>query len=142
MEIEQPKRIIKSIPWSSGAAAERLAPPAQSTRGGLQGRVRVEGKFLRAGSRKLYLRGVTYGPFRPDEAGCEYHTPEQVDRDFALMARAGFNTVRTYTVPPRWLLDITRLSSVLPLATKFPPQLSAGMAADALNAGLSGFIGR
>src|SRR5207237_2897690 len=25
--------------------------------------------------------------------------------DFATMAAAGINTVRTYTVPPRWLLD-------------------------------------
>ena len=26
--------------------------------------------------------------------------------DFAAMAAAGFNAVRTYTVPPRWLLDV------------------------------------
>jgi GT2 family glycosyltransferase len=37
--------------------------------------------------------------------GCEYHTPEVVDRDFGRMAQAGLNCVRVYTVPPRWLLD-------------------------------------
>jgi O-antigen biosynthesis protein len=29
-----------------------------------------------------------------------------VEQDFAEMARAGFNAIRTYTLPPRWLLDI------------------------------------
>ena len=33
------------------------------------------GKFLFAGDVKLYVRGVTYGPFQPDEDGCFYHTP-------------------------------------------------------------------
>ncbi len=59
----------------------------------------------------MYLRGDTYGPFRPEAEGSqyhdsEYHDPEAVDRDFAGMARAGINTVRVYTVPPRWLLDL------------------------------------
>ena len=49
-------------------------------------RPRVEGKFLYVGDEKFYVRGVTYGPFRPDENGCEYHNPEMVDRDFAQMA--------------------------------------------------------
>jgi O-antigen biosynthesis protein len=70
----------------------------------------VRGKFLYAGDEKLYLRGVTYGPFRPEAAGTEfagseYHTPEVVDRDFSQMAGAGLNSVRVYTPPPRWLLD-------------------------------------
>jgi beta-galactosidase/beta-glucuronidase len=29
-----------------------------------------------------------------------------VERDFAQMAASGINSVRTYKVPPRWLLDI------------------------------------
>jgi O-antigen biosynthesis protein len=68
----------------------------------------VEGKFLFVGDEKFYIRGVTYGPFRPDESGCEYHTPEQVERDFAQMAENGINSVRVYTVPPRWLLDVAQ----------------------------------
>lgn len=71
-------------------------------------RPRVEGKFLYVGEEKFYVRGVTYGPFRPEEDGCEYHTPEVVDRDFALMAEYGINAVRVYTVPPRWLLDVAQ----------------------------------
>lgn len=71
-------------------------------------RPRVAGKFIFIGEEKFYVRGVTYGPFRPDDEGCEYHTPEMVDKDFALMAENGINSVRTYTVPPRWLLDIAQ----------------------------------
>ena len=69
-------------------------------------RARAEGKFLFAGGEKLYVRGVTYGTFRPDPEGHEYPSPAIVERDFALMAAHGFNAVRTYTAPPRWLLDL------------------------------------
>lgn len=68
-------------------------------------RPRVQGKFLFAGHEKLYVRGVTYGTFRPDAVtGAEYDAA-QTERDFAQMAAQGINAVRTYTVPPRWLLD-------------------------------------
>ena len=68
-------------------------------------RPRVDGKFLFAGDQKLYVRGVTYGTFRPDAHGSDYPSPEVVRGDLAAMASAGVNAVRTYTVPPRWLLD-------------------------------------
>ena len=68
-------------------------------------RLSVAGKFLNAGQHKLYIRGVTYGPFRPDARGNEYGTVERVRADFRLMVRNGINTVRTYTVPPPWLID-------------------------------------
>jgi len=68
-------------------------------------RPRAKGKFIFVGDEKFYVRGVTYGAFRPDENGNEYHTPEVVERDFAQMKAVGLNAVRTYTVPPRWLLD-------------------------------------
>ena len=71
-------------------------------------RATARGKFIYVGEEKFYIRGVTYGPFRPDEKGCEYHDPETVDSDFAQMAANGINAVRTYTVPPRWLLDTAR----------------------------------
>ncbi|MGC8625002.1 MAG: glycosyltransferase [Phycisphaerae bacterium] len=68
-------------------------------------RLSVHGKFLWLGEEPFLIKGVTYGPFRPEADGCEYHTPQQVDRDFAIMAQHGINAVRVYTVPPRWLLD-------------------------------------
>ncbi len=65
----------------------------------------ARGKFIFIGDEKLYVRGVTYGTFRPREDGAEYPGPEIVEQDFALMTANGLNAVRTYTVPPRWLLD-------------------------------------
>src|SRR5687767_14586366 len=68
-------------------------------------RPRVAGKFIFAGSEKLYIKGVAYGPFRAEADGSEYHTPEAVDLDFSMMAARGINCVPTYSIPPRWLLD-------------------------------------
>jgi glycosyltransferase involved in cell wall biosynthesis len=67
-------------------------------------RVAVRGKFLGLGDGKFFLRGVTYGPFRPGPDG-EYGSRERVEADFSAMAEAGINTVRVYTQPPMWLLD-------------------------------------
>jgi O-antigen biosynthesis protein len=66
----------------------------------------VRGKFLYAGDAKLLVRGVTYGTFRPDEHGNLFPARDVVERDLTAMAASGLNAVRTYTVPPVWLLDL------------------------------------
>ena len=100
-------RVLRSFfdkPKSTRVAEYYLNPPRQiPVRQDV--RATARGKFIYVGEEKFYIRGVTYGPFRPDEQGCEYHDPETVDRDFAQMSASGINAVRTYTVPPRWLLD-------------------------------------
>jgi O-antigen biosynthesis protein len=68
-------------------------------------RPKIKGKFIFVGQTKFYIRGVTYGTFRPDAQGDEFPAKEMVERDFTSMAANGINTVRTYTTPPRWLLD-------------------------------------
>ncbi len=68
-------------------------------------RPRAAGKFLFVGDRKLWLKGVTYGTFRPQAEGDDGYSPEIVEQDFAHIAASGANAIRTYTVPPRWLLD-------------------------------------
>ena len=65
----------------------------------------VKAKFLFIGEEKFYIRGVTYGTFRPDALGNEYTSRDKVERDFAMMRAHGINSVRTYTVPPPWFLD-------------------------------------
>ncbi len=104
--------------WSrSDTAPPNLSPPGSSVKELLtidapaiavtsKARPHVACKFIYVGTEKLYVRGVTYGPFEPEENGSEYHTPEIVAGDFALMKAHGINAVRTYTVPPRWLLDL------------------------------------
>ncbi len=82
----------------------RLVPQAAA---GMQ-RPTARGKFLFAGDRKLQVCGVTYGTFRPDAEGLHLPPAERVREDFAAMARQGINAVRTYTPPPRWLLDLAQ----------------------------------
>lgn len=71
---------------------------------GLCQRARVDGRFLAAGE-KLRLKGVTYGPFAPNEAGDSFPGRAVVRADFAQMRGVGLNALRTYHVPPEWLLD-------------------------------------
>ena len=66
----------------------------------------VKGKFLYVGDEKFWVKGVTYGTFAQDADGVEQLIPAVVDQDFARIAENGFNVVRTYSVPPRWVLDI------------------------------------
>ncbi|MCA8956094.1 MAG: glycosyltransferase [Planctomycetes bacterium] len=84
-------------------------PPLRLLPGGVQAgvdRVRAMGKFLYVGDAKFDVKGVTYGPFRPEASGSEYHDAETVERDFRAIAACGCNAVRVYTVPPVWLLDL------------------------------------
>ena len=70
-------------------------------------RPEVRGKFIFIGDDKFFVRGVTYGAFRPDADGREYHDAAIIESDFAQMAACGINTVRIpHTMPPRSLLDI------------------------------------
>src|SRR6516225_1312999 len=67
----------------------------------------VVGKFIHIGADKFYVKGVSYGAFKPDDDKCEYWDSAQIERDFSLMAAHGVNTVRIpHTMPPRSLLDV------------------------------------
>src|SRR5690349_9809669 len=68
----------------------------------------VRGKFLFVGEQKLYVKGVTYGTFRPDGDGDQFPDADVVEHDLQLMAANGINAVRTYTVPPLWFLNAAR----------------------------------
>jgi beta-galactosidase/beta-glucuronidase len=68
--------------------------------------VRVRAKFFIAGEEKFFLKGVTYGPFKPNADGDLTATPERARQDFELMRDLGINLLRVYHVPPRWLLDM------------------------------------
>jgi O-antigen biosynthesis protein len=69
-------------------------------------RPRVQGKFLYIGDEHFWVRGATYGTFRPDATGLQFPTQDSVERDFRAIADAGLNAVRVYTTPPQWLLDV------------------------------------
>jgi glycosyltransferase involved in cell wall biosynthesis len=79
--------------------------PADATATRDFARPQVAGKFISVGGETLYVRGVTYGTFAPDEHGNEFPALEVVERDFAQMAASGLNAVRVFTATPRPLLD-------------------------------------
>jgi O-antigen biosynthesis protein len=70
------------------------------------GRARVDGKFFARGGRRLRARGVTYGPFAPAGAGEPFPPPEVVADDLVRMGACGLNSLRTYHLPPDWLLAL------------------------------------
>ncbi len=68
-------------------------------------RIRAVAKFFFEGDQKFFVKGVTYGPFKPEADGNYLGKPEQVDVDLALMREGGLNLARIYHAPPRWFLD-------------------------------------
>jgi len=85
--------------------AEVRPPPASAVKLDSPDPVRVQGKFFFAGGKKHFVKGVTYGPFPKGSHGEQFPECGVVEADFSLMAEAGINTVRVFTVPPLWLLD-------------------------------------
>ncbi len=71
-----------------------------------QARVRLDGKFFTRAGQRLQVQGVTYGPFAPDSDGHQFPARRRVRDDFVAMAEAGINAIRTYHVPPDWLLGL------------------------------------
>jgi GT2 family glycosyltransferase len=68
-------------------------------------RIRPAAKFFLEGDKKFFVKGVTYGPFKPDAEGNYLGQPEHVEADLAMMRQAGLNVVRIYHAPPSWFLD-------------------------------------
>lgn len=94
-------RNLTSTP--SGFCAEPLA----------QGEVvTAKGKFFFIKDKKFFLKGVSYGPFSIGSHGESFPEKSVVEKDFAMMAEMGANCVRTYTVPPDWLLDLAAISGL------------------------------
>ena len=77
----------------------------------------IGGKFFFVGERKLYLRGVSYGPFAVSDHGFPFPDERTLERDLTLMTEVGANCLRTFTVPPRWLLDRAAAHGIRVLVT-------------------------
>ncbi|MEH2414931.1 glycosyltransferase [Nostoc sp.] len=71
--------------------------------------IKVKGKFFFLGDQKFFLKGVSYGPFSIGTHGESFPEKPVVEKDFAMMAELGANCLRTYTVPPDWLLDLAAI---------------------------------
>jgi hypothetical protein len=67
--------------------------------------IRAVAKFFFERDRKFFIKGVTYGPFKPDAEGHYLGSPEQLRGDLVLMRQLGVNLLRIYHPPPLWFLD-------------------------------------
>jgi GT2 family glycosyltransferase len=90
------------VPHARGAGSQS-APRGRVAPTGLK-KLRVDGKYFALGERRVRIRGVTYGPFVPDECGEPFPPSGRVDDDLAGLRAAGINAVRTYHLPPEWFL--------------------------------------
>ena len=79
--------------------------------------IRAVAKFFFEGDRKFFVKGVTYGPFKPDAEGHFLGPRDQVERDVTQMREAGLNVVRIYHVPPVWFLDCCAAAGMRVLIT-------------------------
>ena len=94
---------------------------AEPTRGAF-GRARVDGKLLEVDGRRFLIKGAAYGTFAPDADGAQFPPAARMEQDFAAMAAAGINTVRTYTPPTPVLLDAALRHDLLVMAGLAWPQ--------------------
>src|SRR5262245_17792512 len=83
----------------------RLLPSNDSDRHADAKRVRVNGCRFAIGRERFRVDGVTYGPFEPDRNADQFPDRPTVRRDFQQMKSLGITAVRTYHVPPEWLVD-------------------------------------
>jgi glycosyltransferase involved in cell wall biosynthesis len=97
--------MLRPLPERAPAPALELVPPT------------IGGKFFFVGDHKLYLRGVSYGPFADASHGFPFPEERVLERDLELMAEAGANCLRTFTAPPRWLLDRAAAHGIRVLVT-------------------------
>jgi exo-beta-1,3-glucanase (GH17 family) len=68
-------------------------------------RIAAGGKYLQqAGGLNFFLRGVSYGPFRPNSRGEPFPDDARLMADLDHIADLGFNTVRIYELPTPTLL--------------------------------------
>ena len=82
----------------------------------------AQGKFLFAGSEKLWVRGVSYGRHAAGASDRALPPQHVVRVDFAELAARGLNAVRVHATPPRWLLDLAEAAGLRVLVGLSWPQ--------------------
>src|SRR4030095_812632 len=69
-------------------------------------KIALRGRFFYHHEEKFFLKGVTYGPFSPTAGGVPFPEPANAEAGVALMTELVVNCFRTFTPPPKWLLDL------------------------------------
>lgn len=105
MDMDLARASIARTPKEGGHRPENADGTLSVAAAACAARVRVDGKFFRAGSAKWHVKGYTYGPFAPGDVGDCLPPLAQVTRDLAHLHELGANCIRVYHPPPLWLLD-------------------------------------
>ena len=61
------------------------------------------GQFFRRDGKLWTMHGLTYGPFFGADS---LPVPERAETDLDMIAAWGANTIRLFTAPPEWFLDL------------------------------------
>jgi GT2 family glycosyltransferase len=104
-------------------------------------RPQVHGRSILTEGRKLHVCGVTYGSFS-SSGGSPFPSVETVRRDFEAMAESGANTVRTYSAPPLWLLDVAQQCTLKVMVGLAWEQHVAFLDDPELTSGILAMVGR
>ena len=91
---------------STDKLIETRAPLTPASRPANPLRVRSSAKFFHMGPDKWFVKGLTYGPFKPNSQN--QHLPEtpQLLADFKQMSQLGANCIRLYHIPQPKILDL------------------------------------
>jgi peptide/nickel transport system substrate-binding protein len=79
----------------------------------------IRGKFLLAGEQKLYVRGVTYGAFRPDAEGNEYHDLDTIEQAWFRDVR--FRQAVSAAIDRAGIVRLAHHGRAVPLASHVSP---------------------
>lgn len=111
MEVLNSRSTYEGAKDMPSVAIEEFKAPGAS-----RDRFRVDGRFLARGSDRFRVQGVTYGPFAPNENDEPFPEPHRVRDDFSRMRELGVNSIRTYYMPPAWLLSLADAAEIAVLA--------------------------
>ena len=97
------------LPDDVAPARRRAAAGRQRRAEPVTNRVRRDGKFFRLGAEKFYVKGVTYGPFAPEQRRRSASPSARAGaRTSSRSLELGANCVRIYHIPPQWFLDLAQ----------------------------------
>ena len=98
--------LLKTKPPLRDAVSSDESPSSATAR------MTLDGKFFKRSGQRVRLHGVTYGPFQPHDNVHHFPARNIVAGDLASMAAIGVNAIRTYHVPPQWLLEAAECSQL------------------------------
>src|SRR5690242_21046418 len=96
---------IDRAPRRATAEPRPVDRPSARRHDELVDRVRASGKLFSLAGEPWHVKGLTYGPFKPNSAGEFLPERGRLIADFAHARAIGANALRVYQVPSTLVLD-------------------------------------